>query len=53
MIKQDRLVRELYRACFEHDDKKIAELRKIEFQKILKRRESGKPFTTHWALVRI
>lgn len=53
MIKQDRLVRELYQASLDHDAKKIAELRKIEFQKILRRRESGKPFTTHWALVRI
>lgn len=53
MIKQDRLVKELYRACVEHDTKKIAELRKVEFEKILKRRESGKPFTRHWTLVRI
>jgi len=53
MIKQKKLIHELYRACFEHDDKKIQELRKVEFEKIFQRRESGKPFTNRWTLIRI
>ena len=52
-MKQQDLVMELYRACFDHDAKKIAELRKIEFQKILKRKAEGKHFTNRWTVVQI
>lgn len=52
-MKQDRLVQELYQACFDHDAKKMAELREKEFQKIFKRRAEGKPFTTKWIVVRV
>jgi hypothetical protein len=52
-MKQSKLVQEVYKACFDHDAKKLAELRKQEFQKIFKRRDEGKPFNTKWTLVRV
>ena len=52
-MKQRKLVSKLYRACFDHDEKTIRELRMQEFRKIAKRRAEGKSFTTKWTLVRI
>ena len=52
-MKQSKLVSELYKACFDHDAKKIAKLRKQEFNKILKRKAEGKPFTNKWTVVNV
>jgi hypothetical protein len=52
-MRQRKLVMELYKACFDHDAKKMAELRKIEFEKILKRKAEGRPFTNRWTVVQI
>lgn len=52
-MKQRKLVQEVYKACFTHDADRLAELRKEEFRKILKRRSEGKPFTPRWTLIQI
>ena len=52
-MKQNKLVTELYRACFDHDEKAIRKLRKKEFAKIAKHRAEGKPFGAKWTIVRI
>jgi hypothetical protein len=52
-MKQRKLIRRLYEACFAHDTERLAQLRELEFAKILKRRAEGKQFDAKWTLVRI
>jgi hypothetical protein len=52
-MKQSKLVQKVYKACFDHDTERLAQLRKKEFAKILKRKADGKPFTHKWTLVQI
>ena len=52
-MKQNKLVRKVYQACFDHDAEKQLELRKKEFVKILKHKAEGKPFTRKWTVVQV
>ena len=52
-MKQSKLITKLYQACLDHDEKMIAELRKLEFKKIFKHRAEHKRFGHKWSVVRI
>lgn len=51
-MKQKKLVQELYNACLKGDKAREEELRKKEFEKILKHKAKGKPFGPKWTVVR-
>ena len=53
-MKQKKLIKKIYTACFTHDEEKLSKLCKKEFEKIFKRRAQGKTLTDpKWTLVRI
>ncbi len=51
-MKQKQLVKEMYKACFEHDLEKQKELYLEELKKVFARRQKGKPFTAKWMVIR-
>ena len=52
-MKQRKLLKEVYRACIDHDQERIEELRKKEFEKIIKHKHRGTKFDAKWTAVRI
>ena len=52
-MKQSKLLKEMYAASLSHDEKRLEELKKIEFEKIIARKAKGKPFTPKWTLAEI
>jgi hypothetical protein len=53
IMKQRKLLQELYKACLTQNNKKIAEIQSEEFRKIFKHRDKGKPFGAKWTIVNI
>ena len=52
-MKQRKLLKEVYRACLDHDQERIEELRKQEYAKIIKHKQRGTKFDAKWTSVRI
>lgn len=51
-MKQGQLVKDMYKACFEHNASKEKELFVEELRKVFARKQKGKPFTAKWVVVR-
>ena len=51
-MKESKLIIELYRACVNHDREREAELNKLQYTKILKRKKKGKSFDPKWVIIR-
>lgn len=52
-MKQSKLLTKIYQACLSHDVKEIAKLRRLEFEKIFKRKQGGKLFSSRWTVVKL
>lgn len=52
-MKQKKIIKEIYKACLDHNVERLVELRKEEFAKIIKHKAEGKIFTSKWTCVRI
>jgi len=52
-MKQKNIIKEVIQACLDKDTEKLNELKKIEFAKIFKRKEAGKPFNGKWTIFRL
>ena len=52
-MKQKNLIKHIFMACVEHDDKKLKKHRLEEFKKIFKRKRKGKPFDAKWTVVQL
>jgi hypothetical protein len=52
-MKQQKLVKQVYKACVEHNVKRQQELRLKEFAKIVRHKAAGKSFDTKWTLVQV
>jgi hypothetical protein len=50
-MDQATLIRELYRACLEHDRARQLDLLRIEFAEVFKHRSQGRAFDGTWTIV--
>jgi hypothetical protein len=51
-MKESKLIAELFLACVRHDREREAELNKLQYTKILKRKRKGKSFDAKWVIIR-
>lgn len=51
-MKQQKLLKKLYQALLIHDDATVIKLKQKEFEKIFKRKEKGKQFTSSWTILK-